>query len=191
MMATIPDISRALSALGEQLAAEGEEASIVVVGGAALNLSGVVARTTRDVDVIARATATNPPHLIHPDPLPPALERAVRTVSRDLRLPMDWLNTVVASQWRTGLPPGFEGRIEWRMFSNLHVGIAGRRDLIFLKLYAAADDVGPESVHYQDLVALEPTTVELEAAAEWIRSQDTSPAFALIVQEVVHHVLAE
>ena len=47
------EIERHLEAVGELLSAEGAEVGIVVVGGTALNLLGVVKRTTRDVDVLA------------------------------------------------------------------------------------------------------------------------------------------
>lgn len=50
------EIERVLSALGDQLDA-GAEVSLVLVGGAALALLGVVERATYDVDVIARADA--------------------------------------------------------------------------------------------------------------------------------------
>ncbi|MGH9258861.1 MAG: DUF6036 family nucleotidyltransferase, partial [Acidimicrobiales bacterium] len=55
-----------LQATGELLARRGERAAIVIVGGTALNLLGVVARVTRDVDVIAKATprAGKPPAVI-------------------------------------------------------------------------------------------------------------------------------
>lgn len=163
---TIPDIERALRAVGELLAAERVSAGIVIVGGAALNLIGVVHRATRDVDVLA-------------------LAQPRRGVGR---LPADWLNTVVAGQWDTGLPPGLADRVSWRRYGGLSVGIADRRDLIFLKLYAAADQTGPSSVHFQDLLALRPTVDELEAAAGWVRTQDASPELAAAVDAVLHHV---
>ncbi|MGH2625678.1 MAG: hypothetical protein ACRDHY_03395 [Anaerolineales bacterium] len=103
-------------------------------------------------------------------------------------LPPDWLNTVVASQWRTGLPSGFETRIIWRQLGGLWVGLAGPRDLIFLKLYAAADDVGPASRHFMDLLALKPTAADLEAARRWIATQDPSPGMAATVDQVIIHV---
>ena len=68
-----------------------------------------------------------------PEPIPAPLARAAGTVARDLHLDEHWLNTGPALQWRTGLPPG----------------LAGRDDLIFFKLFAAADSSGPRSVHYQ------------------------------------------
>jgi hypothetical protein len=148
-------LDKALRAVGELLARRGQSAAIVVVGGTALNLLRVVERATRDVDVIATAT---------PEPLPTPLTDAIRTVARDLGLPSDWLNTTVAGQWQTGLPPGFTSRIVWRVDGGLWIGLAGRLDLIYLKLYAAADDVGPASRHFTDLLALRPTTNELTAA---------------------------
>jgi hypothetical protein len=183
-------IESALQAVGELLAAEGHTIGIVIVGGAALNLLGIVERTTRDVDVLAFAVPGkgDRPRLVEPpEQLPDWLQRAIREVGRDAALARDWLNTGPALQWRQGLPPGFETRVEWRQFSALTVGIAGRYDLIFLKLYASADSTGPESVHYQDLLRLQPSGDELDEAAQWVRTQDTSSAFARILEEVLSH----
>ena len=158
---------RALRAVGELLARRGQSAAIVVVGGTALNLLRIVERATRDVDVIATATPRSggpPADLRPPDPLPKVLADAISTVARDLQLPPDWLNTTVAAQWQTGLPPGFASRILWHADGGLWVGLAGRLDLIYLKLYAAADDIAPTSRHFTDLHALRPTADELAAA---------------------------
>src|SRR5687767_12490362 len=100
-------IRTALSLLGEHLAAEGASYSIVVVGGAALNLLGVVNRTTRDVDVLAMQSGLGtivPP----PSPLPIVFLDGVKRVAEDMSLDADWLNTEIAVQWTQGLPPGLE-----------------------------------------------------------------------------------
>jgi hypothetical protein len=181
----------ALRVTGALLERRGSTLAIVVVGGTALNLLGVVNRTTNDVDVIALATAhtTGPPTDVRPpDPLPRELRDAVATVTRDLGLPADWLNTAVAAQWQTGLPPDFAARVSWRRYGGLWVGLAGRIDLIHLKLYAAADDVGPASRHFRDLVALQPGDSELEAARRWIGTQDPSEAMTDAVRAVIAHV---
>src|SRR5258708_9939520 len=80
-----PDIELALLRVGELLAAAGEPHAIVIVGGAALGLLGVVARATRDVDILAfvrpsgrRAGTLLPP----PAPLPASLQAAIPTVAR-------------------------------------------------------------------------------------------------------------
>jgi len=62
-----------------------------------------------------------------------------------------------------------------------------RYDLIFLKLYAAADSGGPSGVHFQDLLALRPTEHELQAAVAWVREQDPTPEFSTIVEQVMTH----
>ncbi len=193
-MDTIPLLDQALRATGELLVRRGQSAAIVVVGGTALNLLRVVERATRDVDVIA--TGTLPPdgaptEIQPPDPLPKALTDAVATVAWNLGLPPDWLNTTVAGQWQTGLPLGFASRVVWNRHAGLWVGLAGRLDLIYLKLYAAADDTGPVSRHFADLRALRPTGDELAAARARISdTQDPSPAMATTLERVTAHVLA-
>jgi hypothetical protein len=184
-------LNQALVATGDLLESHKQHVAIVVVGGTALNLLGVINRSTNDVDVIATATtrAEGPPDQVRsPDPLPSALRDAIATVARDLGLPSDWLNTTVASQWQTGLPAGFAERISWRRYGGLWVGLAGRLDLIHLKLYAAADDVGPSSRHFKDLLALRPTDEELGAAERWIATQDPTPVVAEAVRQVSTHV---
>jgi hypothetical protein len=91
-------------------------------------------------------------------------------------------------QWNTGLPPGFARRVHWERYAGLWVGLADRLDLIYLKLFAAADDVGPQSRHFQDLLALAPNAGELSQAREWIKTQDIAPEFTRIVDEVIAHV---
>jgi hypothetical protein len=180
-----------LQAVGELLARGNAVVAIVVVGGTALNLQGFVSRTTQDVDVIAlgRLNPDGPPgEIIPPDDIPAELRDAVVRVARDFGLSSDWLNSVVAAQWKTGLPPGFDSRILWQRAGGLWIGLAGRLDLIFLKLYAAADD-GPTSRHFTDLLALKPTEDELRAAAAWIKTQDPSQPMSEIVEQVIAHVL--
>jgi hypothetical protein len=101
------------------------------------------------------------------------------------------MNTTVAAQWETGLPPGFSSRVSWNRHGGLWVGVAGRLDLIYLKLYAAADDISPASRHVADLLALRPTAAELAAAQAWIsQTQDASPSVAAALDRVIAHVLA-
>ena len=197
-------LERALTALGELLAADGESARLVAVGGAALRLLGLVDRTTTDVDVIARVTTTDVDVIArvpssargreveHPEPLPAPVVRAAAAVARDLGLPSDWLNTEIAAQWRTGLPPGLGDDLTWLRFGGppggLELGLVGRQTLVALKLFAAVDR-GPKSVHFQDLRALAPTRSELDVAAAWVRTQDESPVFGDMVDQVVERTL--
>jgi hypothetical protein len=181
----------ALAAVGELLEKERTEVALVVVGGATLNLLGLIDRTTQDVDVIARAEEPIgvPARLAPPDPLPNALQHAILRVARDFGLAPDWINTAIARQWSQGLPPWLPHDITWRRYGGLHVGLAGRRTLIALKLFATVDQ-SVRSVHAQDLLALNPSDAELEEAASWVVTQDASESFPRLVAEVVEHVRA-
>lgn len=174
-------------ALGAHLEEAGTAVAIVVVGGSTLSYRGWVPRTTRDVDVIARATTDGPRRLIPARPLPPPFVEALERVARDYGLPADWLNTTVGAQWSFGLPEGFAEELEWRTFGALEVGFAGRESLIALKLFAAVDQ-GAGSVHLQDLLALRPSAQELERAAAWVRTQDAGADFPSLVEGVLDHV---
>jgi hypothetical protein len=178
----------ALRAVGQLLEISHTGVGIVVVGGASLNLLGLIERTTHDVDVIARTATAGGGTLIPPDPLPDVLVHAIERVARDFGLADDWMNTAVARQWSQGLPPWLADDIEWRRYGGLAVGLAGRRTLIALKLFAAADH-SPRSVHAQDLAALAPTRAELDAAREWVVTQDASPDFPRLVDGIVEHVI--
>lgn len=156
-----------------------------------MNLHGLVQRTTNDVDVIARADPNDDSLRLHePEPFPEALKRAIATVARDLGLPEDWMNAVIGEQWKQGFPASMREEIEWANYGGgLDVGLAGRRTLIALKLYAAASDYADwESVHFQDLLALEPTDAELNEAKEWVFTQDLADGWPKVVEQVVEHV---
>ncbi len=183
-------IDDSLRRVGELLAYGGHSYAIVILGGAALNLLGIVERPTTDVDILAFAGEdAEKSRLLHapPEPMPAPLREATRAVARDLGLDNEWLNTGPALQWRAGLPPGLADRVQWRRYDSLHVGIVARYDLIFFKLFASADSPGSRSVHYRDLLALRPTADELFSAADWVRTQDAAPEFARILSEVVRH----
>ena len=181
-------IESALTSVGEYLQFRGAPASIVVLGGAALNLLGIVDRATIDVDVLAGIDHDG--RLRPPDPLPENLAGAIRLVARDRGLIENWMNTAAAGQWELGLPPGLEERVHWRAFGALRVGILDRRDLVFFKLYASADQTGPDNVHVRDLLALRPDEEELASAAAWVRDQDPSPDFHVVIDKVVAYVRA-
>ncbi len=188
-----PDrLENILQAVGDLLEAEGAQLGVVVVGGASLNLLGFVTRTTDDVDVIAQVEGyvSQDVKLLPPEPLPDALQRAVARVARDFGLPETWMNTEIGAQWSQGVPPWLGDDLTWRRYGGLSVGLAGRRTLIALKLFAAVDQ-GPRSVHYQDLVALAPTADELEHAATWVRTQDASEVFPSMLDQVIDYVLRD
>lgn len=102
------DVEPALTALGEWLGREeGEPLGIVVLGGTALLLMGIVERGTSDVDLLALADPPGPEtgvsgRIRPPDPLPERLEEGIERVARDFRLPASWMNAGPARIGRRG-----------------------------------------------------------------------------------------
>ena len=84
---------------------------LVVCGGSALILTGMVPRNTKDVDVVSlieNGTQASP------DPLPEDLLTACREVARDLNLMENWLNNGPSQDpgglFQFGLPEGLQDR---------------------------------------------------------------------------------
>jgi hypothetical protein len=157
---------------------------VVVCGGSALLLAGLVARTTRDVDVVA---LIRDGLLCSPAPLPDDLQRAVGEVAEDLGLAGDWLNNGPSRDegglFQMGLPAGFAGRLRRIEYgARLAVYVIDRLDQIHFKLYAAADRGG---YHIADLQALGPSTDELVAAARWAMTHDVSEGFAAVLRKLL------
>ena len=176
-------IAVALAALGELLEAQGLRYELVVVGGASLQLRGVIARSTRDVDVIGERQASG--EVVKLLGLPTPLATAVADVGLTLGLGPGWLNLGPSGLIDLGLPAGFEDRLEAWRHGGLAAWIAGPFDLACFKLYAAADRWPVRDRHLADLEALAPSAAELKAAATWARTHDPSPGFALNLAAVL------
>ena len=168
-------MDEALRALGELLAARGLQYELVVVGGASLQLRAVIARSTKDVDVLGERRASG--EVVKLVALPPPLASAVADVGLALGLATGWLNLGPASLIDLGLPTGFETRLDAWRHGGLVAWIAGPFDLACFKLYAAADRWPARDRHLADLEALAPSAGDLVAAARWARTHDPSPAF--------------
>lgn len=164
---------RLLSAVNDQLTLVKKRYDLVVIGGSALLALGLISRATRDIDVLALASATG---LDDATPLPEPLLEACGKVARDFSLPDDWINPGPADMLRFGLPDGFMDRLTTREYGQaLTVRFASRFDQIHFKLYAVVDQ-GPGK-HERDLRALSPTPAELLAAAHWSRTHDPSDGY--------------
>jgi len=176
-------LTAALRALGDVLAARGYASDLVVVGGAALLLRGTVSRPTKDGDIVGERLPDG--SIGRLDHLPPELARAALDVARAYGLADDWLNLGPASLLDGPLPEGFEERLSLVEFGALRLWIAGRKDLIALKLWAAADRWPAPGRHLADLEALAPTTDELRGAAAWTRLRDPSPGYRELLEAVL------
>jgi hypothetical protein len=181
-------LGRALESLGIRLAENrAAPVEIVVCGGSALILVGLVARTTRDVDIVA---LMRDGALVSPDPLPESLRRAAREVAEDLGLAPGWLNNGPSrgegGLFQMGLPDGLAVRLRSKRYGcALTVHFTDRFDQIHFKLYAAVDRGG---YHIDDLHTLAPSPSELETAARWAMSHDVSEGFALTLKDLLRHL---
>ena len=161
-----------------------DRVEIVVCGGSALILTGMVPRTTKDVDVVALIRSGS---LISPAPLPPALCQAAQEVAEDLAFDPNWLNNGPSSGegglFQMGLPDGFADRLTSEAHGErLVVHFIGRLDQIHFKLYASVDRGG---YHIEDLRSLRPTSDELEAACRWCMTHDVSDGFLLVLTRML------
>lgn len=156
------DFLRAFAALGARL---GTPAEIVVAGGSALLLLGIIDRSTADAD-----TVSSHPKLS-------TLARDVSAVADELGLAPSWLNDGVTA-YRDLLPPDFPSRtVVVGRFGQLSVRVLGRQDLIVMKMAAGR----PRDL--DDLRALAPTAAEVAFVDEQLsRINKVSPRDALHIQ---------
>ncbi len=135
----------------------------VAIGGAALNLLGVVSRLTKDCDIL------------YPE-IPRDIAEASRAFATEVRargdtLQNDWLNNGPASlanqllpQWQERLQALFSGNV-------IRLRSLGRVDLLCAKLFALCD----RGIDLGDCIALAPTTDELAKVLAWLELQDANP----------------
>ena len=184
------DIERVLSALGEQLDILAEQpVELLVCGGSALNVLGLVQRATKDVDILAyvKRGKTGGISFAKVEPLSDALMMASRKVARDFDLPENWINPGPTSAVDFGLPDGIMERVTTREFGpKLTVHFLGRYDQIHFKLYASVDQGAGK--HFDDLLALNPAADELEQAARWSMTHDVSKQYRQILKELLSYI---
>jgi len=170
---------------GRLMRAGAPSVHLVVCGGAAMIATGLLGRTTRDVDIVA--LLEDGQRLAAPVPLPPHLIEAADEVAEVLNLPKDWLNNGPSRDggglFQMGLPEGLQARLHRREYGgHLTVHFVDRLDQIHFKLYAAVDRGG---YHVADLEALKPTPAELTAAARWALTHDVSEEFRQLLKQML------
>ena len=170
-------LHEALNLLHDQLILLNAPAiELVVCGGSALIATGLILRTTQDVDILALMEKNQLESSI---PLPPYLIEAADKVGKILGLPENWLNNGPAMQFQMGLPDGFQQRLQQEVIGEkLVIHYISRYDQIFFKTFASADRGG---YHVSDLKKLNPSEDELVEAAKWCMTQDVSEEFHQIL----------
>lgn len=163
-------LDEALATLGEVLEDRHQVVHLYVVGGASLQLRSWIERATQDVDVMG---IRDDGGWRRGDPLPRWFVEEVAAVGAALDLGPTWLNVEPESDF-PHLPADAIERATIQRYGGLVLHLAARRELVAMKLNAAADDV-PMGKHFQDLVDLDPTPDELVDAAAWCVATELRP----------------
>lgn len=162
-----------LEQFDDHLAERGIRLEAIVIGGAAMNLLGIVSRTTRHVDVLDPA-------------LPVEVVAAAADFARLLRargeiLRDDWLNDGPSAlvrdlpdAWRERVVTAFRGQA-------IVLGALGRFDFLCTKLFALCD----RGEDLDDCIALAPTADELKRAAPWVEARDANALWPAHVRATI------
>jgi hypothetical protein len=160
---TMHETKSTLLAFDQYLAERRLQFHAVVIGGAALNLLGVVSRLTKDCDIL------------HPE-IPNEIAEASRGFAIKVRakggtLQDSWLNNGPSSL-ASHLLPRWEERLQ-TVFAGtaIHLRCLGREDLLCAKLFALCD----RGIDLGDCLALAPKINELENVLPWLERQDANP----------------
>lgn len=163
------DIPKALSLLDKELTNKKVKAELIICGGAALILMGIVSRETIDVDVIAKT-------------IPDVVLDAAIIVAKKLKYREDWLNNRVnpiierlPKDWEKHLVTLFTGK-------SVTIKSISRQDLISAKLHAAVDR---KAADYSDLIDLKPTAAEIDVARLYCLKQNKNETFEVWVSGYV------
>ena len=178
---------QALFLLGEELERRGVAPSrLVVCGGTALLVRGVVSRVTRDVDVLAMRGEVDG-EISCAYPLPEEIRNAVADVAVELGLPANWFNA--ATSMLIGpledLPKEIWQDLEERSYGScLRISYVGRLGQIFLKFRALLGRV--EDRDADDLRALAPDAATCRRAIDSVRqTQSIDEAGEKRLQEIL------
>ena len=189
-MLDIKKLNTALTLLDGKLRQKGaEQVNLVVCGGSSLIITGLISRTTTDVDILAFAKLVGPGRvlIIPADTLSQELVESAKEVARDLGLSEKWLNNMPHEEANFGLPIGFEERLQSHPYGEvLTIYFIGRLDQIHFKLHAAVDQ--GMGRHVNDLLALNPTPAEMELAARWVLTQDAGVQFPDILKQALRKI---
>jgi hypothetical protein len=155
------------------LEARGLRFDAVVIGGAALNLLGVISRLTKDCDIL------------FPE-IPKDIAKASQSFAREVRekggaLVDEWLNngpaslqTQLLAGWKNRLQTAFDGQA-------IRLRSLGREDLLCAKLFALCD----RGIDLLDCVALAPSQAELDKIVPWLERQDANPQWPAHVRMTI------
>jgi hypothetical protein len=155
------DVQKTLLKFDKYLVTKNVTFEAVIIGGAALNIMGVISRNTVDVDCLDPKI---PEEIIH-------LSKEFRNSFPELGLIEKWINNGpdslvndLPTGWRNGLISIFQGKA-------IHLHTLSRIDLLKTKLFAYCD----RDQNFQDCLALALGLDELNSCFDWVSKRDGHP----------------
>jgi hypothetical protein len=153
------------------------ELKATVIGGAALQLMGIIVRPTNDCDVL---DPTLSPEIVG------AADDFVR-LHPESNLSLGGLKNGPASLLRT-LPKEWTARrVPLYRGTAIELLTLAREDLLRSKLFALLD----RNIDLPDCVAMRPAREELQALLPWLYEQDSNPEWPRYVDEVLGQLARE
>ena len=151
----------------------------VAIGSAPLSLLGIIAKETRDCDIIDPVIPENIQSF--------AVEFAQQNRARGGTLRDDWLNNGPISL-KDKLPVGWEKRLQLIFKGkSLTLYSVGRDDLLKTKLLGLCD----RGIDKNDCIAMRPAKEEIRAATNWVKDQDGNPGWPKHVDGVLANLAKE
>ena len=169
--------------------AQAAPVELVVCGGAALIAARLVTRSTRDVDILALAHVEGTEVTLLPrGQLPEELKRLAGEIAIELGIDADWLNFGPSPLFDIGLPPGLTTRLKKTTYGAcLKVHFISRIDQVHFKIFAAMDPK-EGTRHLSDLLDIEPSVDEVNAAVSWLLGRKVSAQFKTTLKQVLERI---
>ncbi len=158
------EAKKIIPAFDEFLSTQGLWFEAIAIGGSALSIMGIINRTTQDLDLLSF-------------PIPPAIATASKVFAIHHGIQNNWLNTgpidLIRSfpdNWRENLVPLYSGK-------SLVLKTLERQLFINVKFWAMCD----RARDIDDLLAMAPSSLELNKAVEWVSPLDGNPNWSQFV----------
>ena len=157
------DVKKVIEKFDQYLSKKDLKFEAVIIGGAALNIMGVISRLTRDIDCL--------------DPkIPKEILNASVEFSKEnpsMHLMSQWINNGPETL-KNDLDKGWYSRIQ-TIFNGQAITFhtLGRIDLLKSKLFAYCD----RDLDFNDCVLMKPTLEELDSCYQWVIERDMNPGW--------------
>ncbi len=180
-----------LRQLGEALQdMDSDPIEILVCGGMALIMQGLVVRPTTDIDGIGFIDDEEGSLVLRSPDMQHAFREARERVATANSLGNRWINFQSRTLIDNGLPEGIVDRAIVRQYGpKLRIRLCSRMDIIALKMWAALDP--KRDVDIKDLIGLRVTRDEVEFGARYcLENQAEQSQVAKLLEAIGHDELA-